>query len=209
MRDIEDDKRAGFAGSLGPGMRPALLLVDPARAYADPDCPLFAGAGNAVEAMRALLAAGRAERVPVFITRVLLRKNGLDGGVFFRKVPALKWLTADSPYSSYIDGLEPTESDLEVTKQYPSAFAGTSLAASLRALGVDTVVMGGFSTSGCIRASATDAMQNGFVPIVVRDAVGDRHEGQHQANLFDIQAKIGEVVSLEAGLDILRGVKDL
>jgi maleamate amidohydrolase len=97
---------------------------------------------------------------------------------------------------------KPQGGDIEVVKQYPSAFAGTSLAATLTGLGVDTVIITGFSTSGCIRATATDAMQSGFIPVVVADAVGDRLPAPHEANLFDIQAKIGEVVSTAAALEL-------
>ena len=84
-----------------------------------------------------------------------------------------------------------------ITKQYASAFFGTTLASTLTALGVDTLLIAGVSTSGCIRATALDACQHGFIPLVVRDAVGDRHPAPHEANLFDLQAKYAEVVSLD------------
>jgi maleamate amidohydrolase len=190
-----DYELAGFAGYLELGSRPALVLVDPAQAYIDPECPLYAGVEDAADGMRELLAAARAAGIPVFVSRVVI--GPVDGGIFRRKVPALKWLDPESPYSGYIDGLEPLAGETVVTKQYPSVFAGTSFAATLTALGIDTLVIGGLSTSGCIRATATDAMQAGFIPVVVRDAVGDRLPGPHEANLFDIQAKIGEVVSLD------------
>jgi maleamate amidohydrolase len=192
----EDYAAAGFAGRLEVGERIAVVIVDPAEAYINPECPLYAGIEDTAVAMRELLATARSAGVPVFLTRVAYDARGIDGGVFRRKVPALKWLGPDSPYSGWIEGLEPVDGDIVVTKQYPSAFAGTSFAATLTALRVDTLVIAGLSTSGCIRATATDAMQSGFVPIVVREAVGDRLPGPHEANLFDIQAKIGEVVSL-------------
>ncbi|KQP57166.1 isochorismatase family protein [Agreia sp. Leaf283] len=198
-----DYESAGFAGRLALGRRPALVLVDPALAYVDPECPLYAGVEDAADGMRELLSAARAAGIPVFVTRVVI--GPADGGVFRRKVPALKWLDPESPYSGYIDGLEPLAGETVVTKQYPSAFAGTSFAATLTALGIDTLVIGGLSTSGCIRATATDAMQAGFVPVVVREAVGDRLPGPHEANLFDIQAKIGEVVSLDEVRTYLAG----
>lgn len=202
--EAADYERAGFAGTLQPGSRPALVLVDPARAYADPECPLYAGAEAAIEAMRSVFAMAHDAGVPVVVTRVLHDPAGIDGGVFYRKVPALKWFAADSPFSAYITGLAPIAGDLEIVKQYPSAFAGTSLAATLHALGVDTVLIIGLTTSGCIRATATDALQNGFIPIVVREAVGDRLAAPHDANLFDIQAKIGEVVSIGTAEELLR-----
>jgi nicotinamidase-related amidase len=94
-----------------------------------------------------------------------------------------------------------------VTKQYASAFFGTTLASQLKALGVDTVLIAGVSTSGCVRATAVDACQHGFVPLVVRDAVGDRHPGPHEANLFDLQAKYAEVVDLEAAAAYLASLE--
>ncbi len=203
MSDVNDYTAAGLQGSLELGGAPALIVVDPAQAYTDPACPLYAGVEDAVEQMKTLLAAARAAGIPVFITRVLHDPSGRDGGVFVRKVPALKWFAPDSPFSAYIEGLAPEAGDIEIVKQYPSAFAHTSLSATLAALRVDTLIITGLSTSGCIRATATDAMQNGFIPVVVADAVGDRLEGPHRANLFDIQAKVGEVVSAERALELI------
>lgn len=197
-----DYRAAGFSGELTPGRAAALLVVDPAEAYVNPECPLYAGVESAVERIRELMAAARRAGVPVIVTRVSHDPTMRDGGVFARKVLALKWFARDSPFGDYIDGLAPQRGDLEIVKQYPSAFAGTSLAATLTGLGVDTVVITGFSTSGCIRATATDAMQSGFIPFVVADAVGDRLPGPHKANLFDIQAKIGEVVSAATALEL-------
>lgn len=191
----EDYSRAGFGASLTPGSRPALLIVDPSRVYTEPDCPLYAGVETAVAAMRQVRALADLAGIPVVITRVEHDPSGRDGGIFVRKVPALRWFARGSPYAGYIDGLAPGDGDIEIVKQYPSAFAHTSLAATLTAARVDTVIIVGLTTSGCIRATATDAMQHGFVPVVVADATGDRLPGPHEANLFDIQAKIGEVVT--------------
>lgn len=205
----EDYERAGMGGQLAPGTSPALLLVDPARAYVDPDCPLYAGAGvePAVDAMKALMAAARRARIPVVVTRVRFRSDGSDGGVFFRKVPTLRVFAEGSPYGDFIDGLAPEEDELTVTKQYPSAFFGTPLAAFLTAGGIDTVLIGGLSTSGCVRATALDAMQHGFVPVVVEEAVGDRDPDVHAANLFDIRHKIGEVWPMGRAEEYLAGVR--
>lgn len=200
----EDYERAGLGGRLTPGTSPALLLVDPARAYVDPECPLYARAEPAVEAMKALLAGARGARVPVVVTRVRFRPDGGDGGVFFRKVPTLRVFAEGSPYGDFIDGLAPAADELTVTKQYPSAFFGTALAAYLTANRVDTVVIAGFSTSGCVRATALDAMQHGFIPVVAEEAVGDRDPDVHAANLFDIRHKIGEVWPVGRVMDYLR-----
>ncbi|MGW3651516.1 isochorismatase family protein [Streptomyces sp. NPDC000878] len=191
----EDYERAGLAGQLTPGPSPALLLVDPARAYVDPACPLYAGAGaeDAAKAMRELLSLARRAGIPVIVTRVVLRPDGSDGGLFYRKVPSLRVFAEGSPYGDFIEGLAPTATDLTVTKQYPSAFFGTALSTYLTSHGIDTLLIAGLTTSGCVRATALDAMQHGFVPVVVEEAVGDRDAGVHAANLFDIRHKIGEV----------------
>jgi maleamate amidohydrolase len=201
----DDYAAAGLQGALRIDGEPALVVVDPATAYTDPGCPLYAGVEEPVAVMRRVLAQARAAGVPVVITRVEHDPSGRTGGIFVRKVPAVKWFAPDSPYSGYIDGLAPAEGDIEIVKQYPSAFAHTSLAATLTSLGVDTLLIAGLTTSGCVRATATDAMQNGFVPVVVADAVGDRLPGPHEANLFDIRAKIGEVVPSADVARLLRG----
>ncbi|HEY9523991.1 MAG TPA: isochorismatase family protein [Thermopolyspora sp.] len=201
---LEDDyAAAGFGGQLPPGRRAALLLVDPARAYTDPESPLYAGVDDAVGKMRELLALARANDVPVFLTRLLYRPDGSDGGQYFRKVDALRCFLPGNPFGEFIEGLEPTDGDSVIIKQYPSAFFGTPLASTLTAQGIDTLVIGGLSTSGCVRASTLDALQYGFVPLVVREAVGDRAKGPHESNLFDIAAKCGEVISMAAARDVL------
>ncbi|WP_280504384.1 isochorismatase family protein [Nocardia farcinica] len=194
---------AGFGGQLGAGSRPALVLVDPARAYIDRECSLYAGVEEPVAAMRELLAAAPAAGIPVIVTEVRLRADGADAGVFFRKAPSLRAFCAGSPYAEFIDGLAPLPDELRLTKQYPSAYFGTSLQSYLSALRVDTVFIGGLSTSGCVRAAALDTMQHGFVPIVVADAVGDRDRRVHEANLFDMAAKMADVWSLARAKDHL------
>lgn len=188
-----------FAGSLQPGQRPALLIVDFVQAYLEPASPLYAAAEPARAAAESLLVSARRARVPVVHTGVRYQPGGRDGGVFFRKVPALACFEAGArpDLARFGAGLEPRPDETVIMKQYASAFFGTTLASTLTALGVDTVLMAGVSTSGCVRASAVDACQHGFVPLVVREAVGDRHPAPHEASLFDLQAKYAEVVSLE------------
>jgi maleamate amidohydrolase len=194
--DLDADYHAaGFGGRLPFGKKAALLVIDVVQAYLDKASPLYAGVEDARDSNIRLVDAARAAGVPVVFTNVLYSAGGADGGVFYRKVPALKCFLGHGPFGAFPQGLVPREDELVISKQYPSAFFGTHLAATLRALEVDTVVMGGFSTSGCVRASALDALQHGFIPYVVREACGDRAPGPHEANLFDIQAKIGEVVS--------------
>ncbi|WP_420751836.1 isochorismatase family protein [Rhodococcus sp. O3] len=202
----EDYARAGFGQELEPGTRPALIVVDPARAYIDPDCPLYAGVEENVEAMRTLLAEAREAGIPVVITEVRLRADGSDAGVFFKKSGTLVAFCEGSPYGELIDGLEPTCAEMLVTKKYPSAFFGTTLNSHLTWLGVDTVLIAGLSTSGCVRATTLDAMQHGYIPIVVEDAVGDRDSAIHRSNLFDMQQKMAEVWPLSRAQEYLRAL---
>lgn len=199
------DNYAGvFEGRLQPGQRPALLIVDVVTAYLTQGSPLFMeSAAAAKDSNRRLVEAARAAGVPVVFTNVQYQADGADGGVFYRKAPVLKAFAEGSPLGAFPDDLLPQPGDRVVTKQYPSAFFGTELADELHAAGVDTLIITGYSTSGCVRASALDAMQYGFIPLVVRDACADRHEGPHEANLFDLQAKYAEVISEAEGIAVI------
>jgi len=202
---FENYAAGGFGHSLQPGRRPALLVIDFVRAYLAPGSPLYAGVEPAREACRELLQAARSAAIPVVHTNVEYQPGGRNGGVFFRKVPALKSFEAGvhPELAAFAAGLEPIPGETVITKQYASAFFATPLASTLTALGVDTVLIAGVSTSGCVRASTVDACQHGFIPWVVREAVGDRHQAPHDANLFDLQAKYAEVVSLAQAKDYL------
>jgi len=205
---FENYAAGGFGQSLQPGRRPALLVIDFVRAYLVPGSPLYAGVDAARDACRELLLAARAAGIPVLHTNVQYQPGGRDGGVFFRKVPALKSFEAGAhpELAAFAAGLEPAPGETVITKQYASAFFGTSLASTLTSLGIDTVLIAGVSTSGCVRASTLDACQHGFIPLVVRDAVGDRHAAPHEANLFDLQAKYAEVISLRHAKEYLEKV---
>jgi nicotinamidase-related amidase len=178
-------------------------VIDFVEAYLAPDSPLFAGVEPAREAAARLLNAARTRRLPIVHTFVEYEPGGRNGGVFFRKVPALRCFVRglNPRWCAFAKGLEPILGETVICKQYASAFFGTSLASLLTAIHVDTVIIAGLSTSGCVRASAVDCCQHGFIPLVVRDAVGDRAAGPHEANLFDLQAKYAEVISLDAALD--------
>ena len=204
-KDLATDyDHAGFGGRLPFGRRPVLLLVDMVRAYLDPGSALYAPPFEAALLSAArLTAVARAAGVPVLFTNVVYSADGLDGGVFYRKVPALKAFLAGSPLAAFDPRLLPAADELVLSKQYASAFFGTSLAATLTAMGCDTIVITGFSTSGCVRASALDAMQHGFIPYVVREACADRDARPHEANLFDLQAKYAEVVSEAQAIKLL------
>lgn len=189
-----------FSGRLPFGRRPALLIIDVVMAYLDPASPLYAGVEAALASCERLAAAARAAGVPVIFTNVSYAPGGADGGVFYRKVPALKLFEQGSPHGAFPPSLQPAAGELVVTKQYASAFFGTPLLSALVAQGIDTLLIGGFSTSGCVRASALDACQNGLLPFVVREACGDRHAAPHEANLFDLQAKYAEVIGEDEAL---------
>ncbi|WP_433382695.1 isochorismatase family protein [Actinoplanes sp. CA-142083] len=207
MTELDRDyAAAGFARRLGWGTSPAVLLVDPALAYTSPDSPLFLRSGAAAAAaMDSLSATARAASIPVVWTRVHYADESCgEAPLFAAKVPALKVFADGNPLGGFAPPLSPTAGELVVTKHYASAFAGTSLAAWLASHSVDTLVIGGYSTSGCVRASALDALQHGFRPIVVREACADRDGGPHENNLFDLNAKYADVISLEEALPALQ-----
>ena len=202
----QDYDKAGFGGSLTFGKKPALLLIDFAKAYITPECGLYAGVEESAEAARQLLKVAREAGIMIVYTRVEFTPGGADGGVFFRKVPALKNFERGSPMGEFVEGLEPQDDEVVITKQYASAFFGTNLASTLAAAGVDTLLITGWSTSGCVRASTLDACQSGFIPIVVREAVGDRDTRPHESNLFDLQAKYAEVKGMDEVVAYLKGL---
>lgn len=188
---------AAFSGRVGWGRRPALVVIDLCRAYTDPDGPFaLPGAAAAVDATAALVDAARTAGHPVVWTEVRYRADLLDGGLFARKVPALVAFAEGAPGDWGRLTLAPSAGELVVAKQYASAFFATSLAATLHAAGIDTVVIAGVSTSGCVRASATDALGHGLRPQVVADACADRTVAVHEQNLADLDAKYADVVSL-------------
>lgn len=199
----DDYAAAGFGRSLEPGRRPALLLVDLIAAYFTPGSELYLGGDACLHSAARLLEAARQGGVPVIHSRVEYSADGTDGGVFFRKVGALRRLVAGSPDGQIMPEVAPLPGEPVVVKQYASSFFGTSLASTLTSLGVDTTLIAGVSTSGCVRATAVDACQHGFVPLVVREAVGDRDPGPHEANLFDLQAKYAEVIAEEEAVRYL------
>lgn len=192
---VGDYAEAGFGNRLGFGRRPALVVIDFVTAYLRPGSPLYAGVEDAVPPARRVLDAARSACIPVLFTKVVYEPLGRDGGLFFRKVRPLAQFVGESADGEIIPELAPVADEIVIRKQYASSFFGTSLDSTLRALGVDTVIMTGLSTSGCVRATAVDAIQLGFRPIVVADAVGDRDPRPHEASLFDLDAKYADVIS--------------
>ena len=194
------NRRVGF------GSRPALILIDFCQAYFDPECDLFANVKPALESALRVRAAARAAGVPVILTNVVYHPSAIDGGRFFEKAAPLKNFIAGSRMGAFGPGLVPFADELVISKQYPSAFFGTSLASTLTALGADSVLLTGLTTSGCVRASCVDAMSHGFRTAVVAEACGDRHAAPHDANLFDMNAKYADVVSEAETIAFLEGL---
>ena len=198
---------AAFGARIGWGTRPAVVVVDVVTAYleggplTDPDGRFESARASAAR----VVAAARAAGVPVVFTAVKVAPGGVDAGWFAVKVPGLSAFEDGSPYAAFPDEPAPRPGEVVVTKQYASSFFGTSLAATLNASGVDTVVVTGFSTSGCVRATALDALQHGFRPIVVADACGDREAATHEQNLFDLDAKYADVLSQQDVIAHLSG----
>lgn len=195
---------AGFAGNLTPGRHPVVLAIDMMRAYFDEQSPFCLPSMDCLDSASRVLAAAREVGAPVVHTRVEYGAGGTDAGVFLRKVGGLEQLIGPGPMGELMPQVAPVDGELVVVKQYASAFFGTSLVSTLVAAGIDTVIVLGVSTSGCVRASAVDALQWGFVPLVVRDAVADRDPGPHEANLYDLQAKYAEVVDEQTVIAYLK-----
>ncbi len=196
---MSETREANYSGvfdtATGYGRCPAVLVIDFIKAYTTPDAPFFGqGVVDAVEQSVTLLDAARNTGVPVIYTKVLYHPSGVDGGLFVKKVPALRMLVEGEPLAEIDPKIPPAQEDLVIVKNYPSPFFGTSLNSTLMGLGIDTLILLGCSTSGCVRAAAIDAIQYGYRVIVPRECVGDRHDGPHDANLFDINAKYGDVV---------------
>jgi maleamate amidohydrolase len=209
MQSAETNYQGVWGNRIGFGQRPALLVIDFLKAYTIEGAPLYApGVVDAVAQTPELIKAARAAGIPVIHTRILyLAENCADGGMWVKKSPVMKAMVEGNVLAEFCDEVQPEQGELVIVKQYASAFFGTSLASHLHAQGIDTVIMAGCSTSGCIRASAVDAVQYGFRPIVVRDCVGDRHPDPHNANLFDIDSKYGDVVSKEEAIAEIAKVK--
>jgi len=200
----EDNYTGVFDGKVGYGRNPAVVVIDFTLAYTTPGSPFFAeGVVRAVTDTVPLLEAARAAGIPVIHTKVMYHPSGADGGWFVRKVPALRKLIPGEPLAEIDPKVAPLPEEVVIVKQYPSPFFGTPLAPMLATLGVDTLILAGCSTSGCVRAGALDGVQHGYRVIVPRECVGDRHDGPHDANLFDINAKYGDVVGREEVIEYL------
>jgi len=209
MSETQENNYSGvWDGKLGFGKKSALIVIDFLKGYTTEGADLYApGVVDAVAETPELLDAARKAGIMIIHTQVRYNESDFcDGGVWIEKAPVLKCLVESNPLAQFDDAVVPGDGELVITKQYASAFFGTSLAATLTANGVDTLIIAGCTTSGCIRATAVDALQNGFRGICVRECCGDRHDGPHEANLFDINAKYGDVIPKAEALEYLNGL---
>jgi nicotinamidase-related amidase len=204
-REVYAAARLGQRVTLG--SRPAVLVVDFSCGFTDPECTLGADMSAEVEATRRLLDAVRARGLPVIFTTIGYEPSLKDGGLWLQKVPSLGDLQIGGRWVEIDPRLEPRTDETIVLKKGASAFFGTNLPAILVSQSVDSVILCGATTSGCIRATAIDLLQYGYPTLVPRECVGDRAQAPHEANLFDIDAKYADVVPLDDVLDYVESVR--
>ena len=197
----------GFHGRAGFGTKPALVVVDVNRGFTDPASPLVCDLENVVTAIRQLLDEARRAEIPIVFTTVSYTEGDKrTAAAFIDKVPALLTLEAGSRWVEIDPRIAPEAGEPVLNKLFASAFFGTALSSLLAANGCDSLIVTGASTSGCVRATAVDALQHGYRPIVPREAVGDRNPDAHAANLYDLDAKYADVVSLAEVIEHLEGL---
>jgi maleamate amidohydrolase len=195
----------GFLRSVGFGRKPCILVVDLTNGFTDPGSPLGSELSPVIAANNELLEVARARGIPVIFS-VVSYDHPREAGLWMKKVPSLGILATGSGTERIDERLHPRPDEQVLVKKYGSCFFGTALASQFTATAIDTVIVTGVSTSGCVRATVVDAMQHGFRPIIPREAVGDRSSEQHEANLFDMEAKYGDVLGLAKVKDYLQTV---
>jgi maleamate amidohydrolase len=200
--------RARLGESVTMGEHPAVLVIDFSRGFTDPECALGSELTPQVEATRQVLDVARAKGLPVVFTTIGFEQSLKDGGLWMQKVPSLAALQMGSRWVDIDPRLEPRDDETVIVKKGASGFFGTNLASVLVTQRADSVVLCGATTSGCIRATAVDLLQYGWPTMVPRECVGDRAQAPHEANLFDIQAKYADVVSVDAAVGYLEGVPE-
>jgi maleamate amidohydrolase len=205
-RRVYEEARIG--GAVGLRQRPCVLVVDFSCGFTDPSCALGSELSAPVAATRRLLDAARPKGLPVVYTTIGFEESMADAGIWPAKMPALAELKIGSRWVEIDPRLAPQPDDPVVLKKGASAFFGTNLPAILTARRIDSVILCGATTSGCVRATAIDLLQYGYPTVVPRECVGDRAQAPHEANLFDIQAKYADVVPLEDALAYLETVPD-
>jgi nicotinamidase-related amidase len=196
-------REKGLGGRVAFGERPALLIVDMINGFTDPRSPLAGELDPQITAIRELLGPARAAGIPVIFSTVAYDPELQEAGLWIRKIPANSTLVEGSEWVEIDHRLDPRPAETRLVKKYASCFFGTDLAARLVSRRVDTLLITGCTTSGCVRATAVDACSYGFHTIVVEEAVGDRAQLPHLASLFDIDAKYGDVVPLPDAVSYL------
>lgn len=204
MNDLDVYAKQGFGHSSGFGNKPALLIVDFVNGFNDPDQFGGGNIASAIARTAVLLEAARDSGYPVAYTRVVYADDGSDLGVFSLKAPSIEALTENAPGSQIVPELTPVDGEYIVRKTQPSAFFGTGLSSWLVVKGVDTVIVTGCTTSGCVRASVVDSMSHNFRTIVATDGVGDRALGPHEANLFDMGQKYADLLTCDEITEMLK-----
>jgi len=208
QNDAEFFAARGFGQRIGFGERPALVVIDILKAFTDEKQPLGANLDREVAAIQPLLAVAHERKIPVIFSTVRYDDADLrDAGIWATKMKGTASLKADGDGWQVDPRLDFRKSDALLFKKYASCFFGTDLASRLMAHRVDTLILTGCTTSGCVRATAVDACQSGFRPMVVREAVGDRSAAAHAQSLFDLDAKYADVVALEDTLVYMRNVR--
>ena len=187
---------------LGLGQRPGLVLVDLIEGFTDPACALGSNCPSVIDANVELLRTFRDLDLPVFFTTVVYRRRK-QARVFRRRIEALNLLEPGSRWVRVDPALAPRPGEPVLEKQWASAFFGTDLARRLKDAEADSLVVTGLTTSGCVRATVVDGLQHDYRVVVPREAVGDRNQAAHEANLFDMDAKYGDVLSLDEVLELL------
>ncbi|ARP94941.1 isochorismatase family protein [Bordetella genomosp. 13] len=208
QEELATYQRQGFGTDLPLRAPFGLLIVDFVNGFAD---PAQFGGGNIPQAIARtvpLLAAARERGWAVAHSRIVYADDDADGNIFSIKVPGMLTLKEASPASAIVPELAPAAGEYVVRKSVPSAFYGTMLAAWLAQRGVQTLLVAGCTTSGCVRASVVDAMSAGLRPVVLADCVGDRAIGPHEANLFDMQQKYAAVMARDAALEATGAIDD-
>jgi maleamate amidohydrolase len=199
-------ERARIGESLRLGSRPAVLVVDFSCGFTDEACALGSSLDAEVEATAGLLGTARERGVPVVFTTIAFDAELADASIWPQKMPALDALTLGSRWVELDPRLGRRPGEAVIVKKGASAFFGTNLVSILVGARVDTVVLCGATTSGCVRATAIDLLQYGWPTIVPRECVGDRARAPHEANLFDINAKYADVVAVDEAVAYLEGV---
>ena len=205
--DEEFFRQRGFGQKIGFGERPALIVIDMIKAFTKPDMPLGANLDSQLAAQAPLIDVAHERDIPVIFSTVIYHDRDLkDAGIWALKMKGTLSLKAGTDATDVDPRLDMQDNDSLLVKKYASCFFGTDLVPRLMSQRVDTLIITGCTTSGCVRATAVDAVQNGFRPIVVREAVGDRSVSAHEQSLFDLNQKYADVCSLDETLQYMKTV---